>query len=78
MDNELTIANPFAVSRLKPIWFEYSQLSKKQVEIVDIETGDNYSGIVNSLTDYGSLILKLDSGELKEFTQGEAQIINNN
>lgn len=74
LDNELTSEEPFAVSRLKPLWFEYSQLSKKQVEIVDNETGDKYSGIVNSLTDSGSLVLELVSGEMKEFTQGDAQI----
>jgi BirA family biotin operon repressor/biotin-[acetyl-CoA-carboxylase] ligase len=62
------------ISSIKEEWLKYSLLNNKIVKIQNVNLLESYEGVVAKITDSGSLIIKLSSGEYKEFTAGDIKV----
>ena len=69
------ISNTFySLTKIKTLWLNYAQILNKNVTIIENREKKRSFGKVKEITDFGSLIITLNSGITKEYIVGDIQI----
>lgn len=63
-----------SIPKIKKEWLELCQIENKDVEIQKIDSQEIITGFVTNVSDSGSLLVRLESGAVEEFTAGEIKI----
>lgn len=62
------------IPKIKEKWLKFCQIENKEVEIQKTDSQKTYTGYVTKVSDSGSLLIRLQSGLIEEFTAGEIKI----
>ena len=56
-------------------WLKYSKIEGKKVEVQFLDSGQIINGIVNKVTDFGTLLIENDEGIIEEITSGDVKLL---
>ena len=74
LEFQLKLDNPFSIHNLKKKWSEYSKIINKEVTIKNLKDEVIYSGRVKDISNIGSLLVEVESDEIKEFFSGDIKV----
>ena len=74
VEEKLLTPTSTTLHEIKQDWLNFSQIEHKTVEIEILETKKKTIGIVQKVTDSGSLLIKHPTGILEEYTSGDIKI----